>query len=316
TFVTAIIYSIAFAFIFAVNRDRRFLSAVGEDMREALNYLIPGIGLIVFYNTFRMEISNYFDLQRLQTAFIYQDLLNVYPPIYNNDLYIFSFLWQLNFTTLFLTIISLINIRKFKNQFTAIASLFLGILALAVFLTGGLYFLGDLRESYFHPGNAEHFAHGSLYIFIRYICYAFVGGLIFSIYKTLKQDILTETITHRTATFDFIFYFSMLLILTAELLTWTVLFGYSDSFKLVTSIFWGIFAVALIVIGIYQNKKHLRVGAIVLFAVTLAKLFLYDIAELGTISKTVVFVSLGILLLIASFLYNKYKSLIFDANEN
>ncbi len=314
TFVTGIIFSIAFAFIFAVNRDRRFLSAVGETLREALNYLIPAIGLIVFYNAFRLEIANYFELQRLQTAVVNQDLLNVYPATYNNDLYIFNFLWQLNFTMLFLTILSLVSISKFKSRFTAIASMILEILVLTVFLTGGLYFLGELRVSYLHPQNAELFAHGSLYIFIRYICYAFVGGLLYSIYKTLKQDFLKDTITHREATFDFIFYFPMLLILTAELLTWTELFGYSDSFKLVTSIFWGIYAVALIVLGIYQNKKHLRVGAIILFAVTLAKLFFYDIAELGTISKTVVFVSLGILLLIASFLYNKYKSLIFDTN--
>ena len=62
-----------------------------------------------------------------------------------------------------------------------------------------------------------------------------------------------------------------------------------------------------IILGIYQNKKHLRIGAIVLFGMTLAKLFLYDIAELNTISKTIVFVSLGILLLIVSFLYNKYN---------
>jgi len=54
----------------------------------------------------------------------------------------------------------------------------------------------------------------------------------------------------------------------------------------------------------------------VLFAVTLIKLFFYDIAELDTISKTVVFLSLGILLLIISFLYNKYKDLIFEKNEN
>lgn len=45
-----------------------------------------------------------------------------------------------------------------------------------------------------------------------------------------------------------------------------------------------------------------------LFAITLIKLFFYDIAHLNTISKTIVFVSLGILLLIISFLYNKNKN--------
>ncbi|WP_205944086.1 DUF2339 domain-containing protein [Pedobacter sp. HDW13] len=64
-----------------------------------------------------------------------------------------------------------------------------------------------------------------------------------------------------------------------------------------------------------KNKKHLRIGAMVLFGITLIKLFVYDIAYLSTISKTIVFVSLGILLLIISFLYNKYKHLIIDDVE-
>jgi uncharacterized membrane protein len=93
------------------------------------------------------------------------------------------------------------------------------------------------------------------------------------------------------------------------------IFGYNESYKLGLSIFWGIYALALIILGISQNKKHLRIGAIGLFAATLAKLFFYDIADLGTISKTVVFVSLGILLLIISFLYTKYRHLIFDKDE-
>jgi uncharacterized membrane protein len=60
--------------------------------------------------------------------------------------------------------------------------------------------------------------------------------------------------------------------------------------------------------GISKQQKHLRVIAITLFSITLVKLFLYDTDGLGTIGKTVVFVSVGILLLIVSFLYNQYKS--------
>ena len=60
---------------------------------------------------------------------------------------------------------------------------------------------------------------------------------------------------------------------------------------------------------------HLRIMAITLFSITLIKLFVYDTEQLGTIGKTVVFVSVGILLLIVSFLYNQYKSkLLQDSN--
>jgi len=87
--------------------------------------------------------------------------------------------------------------------------------------------------------------------------------------------------------------------------------GLPDATKLGLSIFWGIYALMLIVVGIARNRKHLRVAAIVLLGVTLAKLFFYDVTDLDTIPRTILFVSLGLTLLVISFLYNKYKNAIF-----
>ena len=112
--------------------------------------------------------------------------------------------------------------------------------------------------------------------------------------------------------FDIGLSFTVLIVLSSELISWSDIFGFSGAEKLGLSIFWGIYAVAVIAVGIVQQKKHLRIFGIGLFAVTLLKLFFYDIADLDTISKTIVFVSLGILLLGASFLYNKYTKLLFD----
>ncbi len=56
---------------------------------------------------------------------------------------------------------------------------------------------------------------------------------------------------------------------------------YSASNKLALSILWGIYALLLIILGIWKKKKHLRIGAIALFAVTLIKLFFYDISLNG-----------------------------------
>jgi len=77
------------------------------------------------------------------------------------------------------------------------------------------------------------------------------------------------------------------------------------------SILWGVYALALVVLGIRKKQKHLRLAGIALFLVTLIKLFLYDLAGAGTITKTVSFISLGVLLLVVSFLYNKYKEVLF-----
>ena len=92
--------------------------------------------------------------------------------------------------------------------------------------------------------------------------------------------------------------------------------GSDQTYKLGLSILWGAYSLLLIILGIWKNKKHMRIAAIILFGVTLLKLFLYDISQLNTMAKTIVFISLGILLLVISFLYNKYKNIISNDVES
>jgi uncharacterized membrane protein len=236
----------------------------------------------------------------------------------DRDLTFFNAVWQINYTMLFLGVLSFINIKRWKNAALAYAAIVFHIFILMVFLAIGLYLLGELRESYLLQTGAEIFNRGIMHIIIRYISYAFVAGSILSLYAYTKQEFLREVLPEHTLkhVFEFVLYVSLWLILSSELINWMDISGYNNSYKLGLSILWGIYALFLIILGIYQNKQHLRIGAIVLFGITLAKLFFYDIAELNTISKTIVFVSLGILLLIVSFLYNKYKHLIFETDEN
>ena len=110
---------------------------------------------------------------------------------------------------------------------------------------------------------------------------------------------------------DLFTYLAVLWILSSELLQWLDLGGYKSSYKLGLSILWGTYSLLLIIIGIWKKLKYLRICAILLFGITLIKLSVYDISGMDTISKTIVFILLGILLLIISFLYNKYRKIIF-----
>ena len=116
--------------------------------------------------------------------------------------------------------------------------------------------------------------------------------------------------------FDFVLHGSLLWIVSSELIHWMDIFNSTQSYKLGLSILWGLYALFMISLGIWKKKRYLRISAIVLFGVTLLKLFFYDVAHLGTIAKTILFLTLGILLLVISFLYNKYKNVIFDENTN
>jgi uncharacterized membrane protein len=307
-FLTAILFAVAFGFITFVNRDKTFQPA-REDFGKLLDFLAPTIFLLVLYNAFRAEIGVYYHLQFLKSG---EQFL---PEAFNDyNLNSFNIIWQLNYSMLFLTLLSFVNIKKIKSAWLALINLGLNSLVLFAFLSAGFYLLGELRENYLAQNEADIFPRGVFHILIRYISLGFVAALIYASYEYVKQEFLHRLISEQTLdlAFDFVFYGALWWIASSELINLMDIFGFNDSYKLGLSILWGIYSLLLIVLGIVKKKKHLRVGAIVLFAITLAKLFFYDIADLDTISKTVIFLTLGILLLVISFLYNKYKDLIFE----
>lgn len=312
-FITSILFATAFALVYYINGREDYDPAVSDDLRSALGYVSIGIALLVLYNAFRMEIDNHFTYQIYKTA-----VPSISPDIYSSgkedvDLQIFNIIWQMNYTMFFLSLLGIVNLRRLKNAELAVLNLALNILLLAAFFTAGVYLFALLQESYLRPEIAGGFQHDSFHIGIRYVSYLFAAILFFVTYRYTKQDYLRHFDADGAldAFFDILLSVALLILFSTEMLHWMRIGGYQDSNKLALSILWGIYALTLIVLGIYQKKKHLRVGAIALFAFTLAKVFFYDIADLSTIAKTIVFVSLGVLLLIISFLYNKYKAFIF-----
>ncbi len=314
-FLTSILFAVAFGFITFANRDKNYQPAL-EDFRELLNYAAPTIFLFVLYNAFRVEIGNYYNTQFINSAVRTSEQTSFNEVISRNDgnLQSFNIIWQTNYSILFLTALSFINIHKIKSAALGLVNLALNTVILFIFLVVGLYLLGDLRENYLRQTDAQFFPRGTFHILIRYVSLGIFAALIYASYRYIRQEFFSRLVSNSALkmAFDFVVYVALWWLASSELINLMDIFGFKDSYKLGLSILWGIYSLMLIGLGIYGNKKHLRIGAIVLFAITLIKLFFYDIADLDTISKTVIFVTLGILLLIISFLYNKYKDLIFD----
>ena len=78
------------------------------------------------------------------------------------------------------------------------------------------------------------------------------------------------------------------------------------------SVGWTILAAAVLVLGFYLKRKQFRLQGIILFGITILKVFLYDTRELDTLYRTISFIVLGIILLLASFIYTKYKDKLKD----
>jgi uncharacterized membrane protein len=212
---------------------------------------------------------------------------------YSGSLLFFRNVWLVCYTLLFTVMLSVINFWKIKNK----VLLTLNVFAVVVFLSVGLYNLSELRECYLE-------SESSIFnIGIRYIAYLFAAAALFTIYRQSRKENLSVAN-------EIFLHIVFLWIASSELIQWLDIAGI-QSHKIGLSILWGIYSFALIALGILQKKAHLRICAIVLFGITLAKLFFYDIWHLGTITKTIVFMVLGVLLLGISFLYNKFKHRIY-----
>ncbi len=309
-FLSTILFIGAFSFIYILNNNNKYISAIKpkNDLLKTVSLLMPGILLTTIYFGVYMEIANYFQL-------LYNDSLvrfNDYQNYFNQDILKFKTVFLILYSLLFLSVLSFVNIKKLKNQNLGHINLILNGFALFIFLTVGLYTLSELRDNYLTQNFSDYYETGINNILLRYLSFAFVTLILYASYNYLKASFINISFSKL---FSVIFSITLLWILSSEIINLMDLGGSTQSHKLGLSIFWGVYSLALIIWGIWKKQKHLRLAAIVLFSVTLIKLFFYDIAHLGTLSKTIVFVSLGILLLIISFLYNKFKHQIADDNE-
>ena len=80
--------------------------------------------------------------------------------------------------------------------------------------------------------------------------------------------------------------------------------------QMILSSSWLLVSMILIILGIWKRDQIIRITAIIIFGVAILKIFLYDLSFLDTLYRIFSFIGLGIILLIASYLYQKYKKII------
>lgn len=311
-FLTSIICALSFGiFNYIYQKYPRAAQSYGsQELKSLLDFSIPAVFLITLYCSFAVEISNYWN-QLYTDSFIQITKDGQTNTYWDHDLQLFRNIWMINYSFGFLTILMFVNNNKTKNYSPGLISVGLSAFIIFIYLTQGLFTLSELRESFLVGKFNQYYHHDSFHIVIRYISYVFVGLIFYSINLSLQTDFLKQDSIRLRNPFEILLSASMVWIASSEWINIMDLLHFTQSYRLGLSILWGISALILVIMGIWKRKRHLRIGAIVLFGITLIKLFFYDISHLNTIGKTVVFVSLGILLLIISFLYNRYKHFIY-----
>jgi uncharacterized membrane protein len=318
-FVTSVLFIGFFGFINALNHNSKYPSPFisQNELCNLISFSISTAFLIVLYYSFKIEISTYWNqLHKASLIELKTDNHETLIQYWNIDLVNYKNIWLINYSLLFLSILSIINIKKLLSRTWGYINLYLNTISIVVFLILGLYILSELRESYLNQTLSEYYHRGIFNIVIRYVSFVFAALLLAFTKMYADQPFLKPFVFNHKIAFDILLYITLIWIISSELLSWMKILQFSHANKLALSILWGVYSLFLIVLGIWKKKIHLRIAAIALFALTLLKLFFYDLSHLNTISKTIVFVTLGILLLIISFLYNKYKHIIAGNNGN
>ncbi len=88
--------------------------------------------------------------------------------------------------------------------------------------------------------------------------------------------------------------------------TLTFEFGGNFAREMTYTISWALFALLLLVMGIWKKIPATRYAAMGLLCVTLMKLFFHDLAQLGQLYRIGAFVGVAIIAMLASFAYQKF----------
>jgi len=213
---------------------------------------------------------------------------------------------------LFVLILLMVAIRLNQKALTTIL-MFIGSLLIALYFVFN-YSIIDLRASYFAELISSgiylsHFINAALALTLLYIIGKYV----------VKQFGLRTPMSARYAWFAVI---TLVIILSIEIIhIWVVLnhkpgfeiyHDITTGFKICLPILWGVSSFVIMARGMHQKLKTLRIISLTLFSITLLKLFIYDIANASQGGKIAAFISLGVLLLVVSFMYQKLKGMLID----
>lgn len=156
----------------------------------------------------------------------------------------------------------------------------------------------------------------AVYFYVHYLLIVLLLGVIYQAWKTVSSLKGGEFVV----IFQWISSAAILYIVSASLDHLVVFSGHDadllyNTHRVGYAILWGAFAFVLIYLGLRWKSKTVRIISISLFGLTLLKLFLFDFTGLGEGGKIAAFISLGVILLIISFMYQRLKKILFADDQ-
>ena len=302
TFYTSILTMAGLFGMISINKLREEVES--HRFRKLMtNYGIPGLLMIVSFFTFFLEIGQhfyglYYESEQITGGEINRDYALLHMRI----------IWLMIYSFIFLSISSSINQYLYKSEILGKILTIAGVIVISLFCTEGLWVLSELRESYLNPGAYPLYTHNWRHIGIRYLSYAFLAPLVFVLGRQLKQ---TSWWPEKENYWLLGMHAIILIVLSSELSNIILIASeqaaQSLAYKVSTSLLWGAYAILLIVLGIRKQAPVFRYAAFVLIGITLIKVFFFDLSNTPTISRIMIFIGLGALLMLGAYFYQRHR---------
>jgi uncharacterized membrane protein len=78
---------------------------------------------------------------------------------------------------------------------------------------------------------------------------------------------------------------------------------------------WIIYSIVMMIGGFWRKNRLIRIISMVIFGITILKVFIYDLSFLDTLYRIFSFITLGLILLLASYLYQRFKNVILGIED-
>ncbi|MBL7895150.1 MAG: DUF2339 domain-containing protein [Bacteroidia bacterium] len=305
-FLTSILGTAGFAFLWKMNKMN--LETV---LSRIANIFLIVIGLLVCYMTFSNEISLYFDIQYKLTEYTHVGEYGEWTD-YDGSWKSYNGLWLMNYSIVFFAVLGWFAIKKFNSTVFAYISWSLNILMALIAVTAGFLIVSDLKTEAVYNYAYSHISTWNYNI--RYAFLPFVFIMIGMIYFFRNSEVLKKV---KPVNY-WLFHVLILIVLSNELSHITTMLHLNDyehyqkiASRMGYTVLWGLYSMALIAYGILRKQKMLRIIAISLFGLTILKLAC-DAMSMTMGYRLIVFITIGVILLLVSFMYQKFKPLLFE----
>lgn len=182
--------------------------------------------------------------------------------------------------------------------------------AVVLVLTVGKFVLYDYDEIFHLRLLNLYYARGFTYLVVeRWLTTTTVLATLFTsahLLRTASKDVLPSWLAKGES--QLLRTSSILLFFALNCEVGAFFYDYAPQARFAAiSVLWTLFAAALMSLGFTKDLAMLRQTALGLFAITIVKVFFWDMAKVSTPFRIISFIVLGLMLISASYLYHRYR---------